>query len=144
MRGYPTRLLAIGLLLLGAAPLAGHHAFEAEYDPNDTTDLAGVVTKVDWVNPHAYVFINVEDEAGNELHESASFRQQTVYCCTMRSALKILRRIRLLYFVSIGALSFLSVDCAAVLPVTLNCGDVQILSHELTAQEAERNSVALR
>ena len=64
MRGYPTRLLAIGLLLLGAAPLAGHHAFEAEYDPNDTTDLAGVVTKVDWVNPHAYVFINVEDEAG--------------------------------------------------------------------------------
>jgi hypothetical protein len=50
------------------------------------------------------------------------------------------RRRWLLDFLFIGALSVLSidsVDCATVLPVTLNCGDVQILSHELTAQEAE-------
>ena len=48
-----------------------------------------------------------------------------------------LRKRWLLAFLSIGALSVLSVDCAAVLPITVNCDDVQILSHELTAQEAE-------
>jgi hypothetical protein len=58
---------AIGFLfvaMLVAAPLTGHHAFEAEYDPGDTRDLAGVVTKVEWVNPHAHVFFNVEDQDG--------------------------------------------------------------------------------
>lgn len=52
------------LMTLLAAPLAAHHAFEAEYDPDDTTDLAGIVTKVEWVNPHAHVFVNVESENG--------------------------------------------------------------------------------
>lgn len=45
-------------------PLAAHHSFEAEYDGNKIATLSGVVTKVDWQNPHAYIFINSKDENG--------------------------------------------------------------------------------
>ena len=45
-------------------PLAAHHSFEAEYDGNKIATLTGVVTKVDWQNPHAYIFINSKDENG--------------------------------------------------------------------------------
>ena len=41
-----------------------HHSFEAEYDGSKTATLTGIVTKVDWVNPHAYIFINTKDDAG--------------------------------------------------------------------------------
>ena len=47
-----------------SAPASGHHSFEAEYDGTKTTTLTGIVTKVDWVNPHAYIFINTKDDAG--------------------------------------------------------------------------------
>jgi len=50
---------------LGVFPVLAHHAFEVDYDPADTTDLAGVVTKVEWNNPHAHVFINVEADDGD-------------------------------------------------------------------------------
>lgn len=49
---------------LGPLPIMAHHAFEVDYDPADTTDLSGVVTKVEWNNPHAHVFINVEGVDG--------------------------------------------------------------------------------
>lgn len=54
-------LVAFGLAL---TPAMAHHSFEAEYDGNRTATLTGVVTKVDWVNPHAYIFINMKDESG--------------------------------------------------------------------------------
>ncbi len=53
------------LLLLGAASIWAHHSFDAEYDSSKSLTLSGVVTKVDWVNPHAYIFVNVEDPAGS-------------------------------------------------------------------------------
>lgn len=49
---------------LTVASAAAHHSFEAEYDGSKTTTLTGFVTKVDWVNPHAYIFINAQDAAG--------------------------------------------------------------------------------
>src|SRR5271169_7059052 len=55
--------LALAFTLIAATALA-HHSFEAEYDGSKTTTLSGIVTKVDWVNPHAYIFINTKDEAG--------------------------------------------------------------------------------
>ncbi len=60
-------LFCLGIIVLaaGAFPIAAHHAFEVDYDPADTTDLSGVVTKVEWNNPHAHVFINVEGDAGD-------------------------------------------------------------------------------
>jgi hypothetical protein len=57
-----TRLFLALTLTVGAA--LGHHSFEAEYDGSKTTTLTGIVTKVDWVNPHAYIFINTKDESG--------------------------------------------------------------------------------
>ena len=56
-------LLAFGLFL-AVSPAVAHHSFEAEYDGNRTATLSGTVTKVDWVNPHAYIFINFKDESG--------------------------------------------------------------------------------
>ena len=58
----PTKaLLTLTLLVV---PAIAHHSFEAEYDGSKTTTLTGIVTKVDWVNPHAYIFINTKDESG--------------------------------------------------------------------------------
>jgi Family of unknown function (DUF6152) len=56
-------LLAVGVIL-AVAPAMAHHSFEAEYDGNKTATVSGTVTKVDWVNPHAYIFINFKDESG--------------------------------------------------------------------------------
>src|SRR5438067_1489528 len=55
---------AFSLVILAATPAAAHHSFEAEYDGNRTATLTGVVTKVDWANPHAFIFINMKDESG--------------------------------------------------------------------------------
>lgn len=65
MKNIVLCLLIAGLVAgVGTIPMSAHHAFEVDYDPADTTDLAGVVTKVEWNNPHAHVFINVDEEGG--------------------------------------------------------------------------------
>jgi len=58
------KLSTIGLLLLAVAPAVAHHSFDAEYDSTRTTNLNGIVTKLDWINPHAFVYIDVKDESG--------------------------------------------------------------------------------
>jgi tRNA(Ile2) C34 agmatinyltransferase TiaS len=54
-----------GLAILGtAAPTLAHHSFAAEYDSTKTVTIKGTVNKLSWVNPHAYVFIDVKDASG--------------------------------------------------------------------------------
>ena len=45
-------------------PLLGHHSFDAEYESTKTLTVVGFVTKVDWVNPHAFVYLDSKDDKG--------------------------------------------------------------------------------
>ena len=51
--------------LLAAAPAVPHHAFAAEFDINRPVKLTGTVTKIEWTNPHAWVFMDAKDDQGN-------------------------------------------------------------------------------
>ena len=59
-------LLAAAGVLLATAPILGHHAFGGEFDPNKPVLLKGPVTKVEWVNPHAWIHIEVTDPDGTK------------------------------------------------------------------------------
>src|SRR2546427_10463063 len=49
-------LITFSVMLVAVKPLAGHHSFDAEYDSKKPINVSGTVTKLDWVNPHAFVF----------------------------------------------------------------------------------------
>ena len=53
----------IGALLLGA-PAWSHHAFTSEFDDTKSVSFTGVITKVDWINPHAYFYVDSKDRTG--------------------------------------------------------------------------------
>jgi Family of unknown function (DUF6152) len=55
---------ALAALAALAVPLAAHHSFGAEYDASKPITLTGVVTKIDWTNPHSYFYIDVKDNKG--------------------------------------------------------------------------------
>jgi len=53
--------LGIVLALLCGPAVSAHHSFAAEYDINKPVTLRGTVTKVDWINPHVYLYLDVKD-----------------------------------------------------------------------------------
>lgn len=59
-------LFAVGSVwLLAAAPASSHHAFAAEFDINRPLKLTGTVTKIEWTNPHAWLFIDAKQDDGS-------------------------------------------------------------------------------
>ena len=75
-------MLAVGLNLSAATPsLAGHHSFVMEYDDQKPVTLTGVVTRIEWANPHVRFYLDVNDTG-----------QVTTWELTMPSTLQLLRR----------------------------------------------------
>jgi DNA/RNA endonuclease YhcR with UshA esterase domain len=60
------RWIAAAFISLGlsALPLAAHHSFAAEYDDTKPIKVTGVVTKVEWLNPHVWFYVDVKDGSG--------------------------------------------------------------------------------
>jgi hypothetical protein len=56
-------LAVLGALIAiaSATPVTAHHSFAAEFDATKPVNLTGVVTKVEWMNPHTYFYIDVKD-----------------------------------------------------------------------------------
>jgi len=62
----PTKffVVVIAVALAAALPLAAHHAFAAEFDVNQPVKVRGTITKVEWVNPHAWLYVDVKGDDG--------------------------------------------------------------------------------
>jgi Family of unknown function (DUF6152) len=60
------KAIAIGTVMFGllVSPGLAHHSFDAEYDGNKTATLTGIVTNVEWINPHAFITVSLKDESG--------------------------------------------------------------------------------
>lgn len=55
---------AASLVMLAGAPLVAHHSFAAEFDGSKPVKLTGTVTKMDWINPHAWLHMDVKGPDG--------------------------------------------------------------------------------
>src|SRR5215510_4810975 len=57
-------LIVISGILAAAVPAGAHHAFATEFDANKPVTMKGIVTKIDWANPHVWFYLNVKTESG--------------------------------------------------------------------------------
>jgi hypothetical protein len=71
MRVFAGLVFAL-LLAAAAAPASAHHAFAVEFDAKNCADVTGILTKVNYENPHAYLFMNVKGASGQT--EEATFQ----------------------------------------------------------------------
>ena len=61
MRATQVVMAAAGVGMMLVAPLRAHHAFSAEFDGNTPVTLKGAVSKIEWINPHSWLYIDVKD-----------------------------------------------------------------------------------
>jgi len=79
------RILPLAFILIVAltAPILAHHSVSAEFDSTKPVILTGTVTNVDWMNPHTYVFVDVND---------ASAGKARTWACELTSPNELARR----------------------------------------------------
>lgn len=65
--------LVVSAGLLATVPALAHHAFSAEYDIDKPIAIKGVVTKVEWINPHGWVYVDVKDGSGKLTNWAVEF-----------------------------------------------------------------------
>jgi len=69
MAGWMYPICAVvAVAWLSAAPVAAHHSFGAEYDVKQPITLTGVITKIEWTNPHSFLYMDVTDKDGKVGH----------------------------------------------------------------------------
>lgn len=63
------RMMAVAILVLSVAgaavPVRAHHAFAAEFDANQPVELRGTITKLEWINPHGWIYLDVKKADGS-------------------------------------------------------------------------------
>jgi hypothetical protein len=63
-RFFVATLLTLAVSSLAAVGLSAHHSIQAQFDVNKTFTIDGTVAKVEWINPHSYLTLNVKGEDG--------------------------------------------------------------------------------
>lgn len=66
LRHFVPFAVGAAVLVLGSSASTAHHAFSAEFDANDPVMLEGKVSKVEWINPHAWIHLDVPGPAEGE------------------------------------------------------------------------------
>jgi hypothetical protein len=67
MRLTELTLAAAAVALMAIVPAAAHHSFASEYDQDKPLKLTGAVTRIEWMNPHVYFYIDVKDPASDRV-----------------------------------------------------------------------------
>jgi hypothetical protein len=74
MRNRLLPLIAGAVILAGSMPALAHHSFSSEYDSSKPVTIEGVVTRVDWQNPHVHIFVDVQQPDGSVVNWNCETR----------------------------------------------------------------------